>query len=383
MRPASGPSMTRAGTWKEMRKVNPGKTLAYFAAALMGSAALAEPTLSLMTAHSDEPLHEGDLFEVVVSMSDLGDHEAAGFIAFVAFDEAEVEFAEGIYTDWPFGLHLIDPIVANGEVVALAARIDEDAGQTPTSEDADLAILTFRSKTDGCVRGIGFDDSPPGNELTDEHGDPITPLALLDLPPLPAPRLALDIDYGEIPIEPGDFVVLTVSMTICDDREAVGFQAFLDFDQSEFEFVHGTYTDEPFGRPIISPIAADGSTIDLSAGIDVEHGQESTSDPAVLANLTFMSVSGGCRNSVWFREHDPPCRIADPFGEPITPLSLDELPEMPCPADIILDCEVNVVDLLDLLARWGEEGGPADIIPDGIVNVADLLFLLSEWGPCL
>ena len=363
--------------------MNPGKTLACLAAALIASAASADPTLSLTTAHGEGPLQQGDLFEVTVSMSELGEHEAAGFVAFVAFDEAEVEFEEGMYTDWPFGLHLIDPIVANGEVVALAARIDEDAGQTPTSEDADLAVLTFRARSDGCVRGIGFDDSPPGNELTDAEGDPITPLVLLDLPPLPTPRLSLDIDYGEIPIEPGDFVVLTVSMTICDEREAAGFQAFLDFDPAEFQFVHGTYTDEPFGKPIIFPIEADGEAIDLSAGIDVEHGQGPASGPADLAYLTFMSVSGGCRNSVWFREHEPPCRIADPFGEPITPLSLDELEETPCPADIILDCDVNVADLLDLLARWGESGGPADLIPDGIVNTADLLFLLSEWGPCL
>jgi len=360
-----------------------GTAFASLAAALVSSTALADPTLSLTTTHGSAPLHVAEMFEVTLSMSDLGGREAAGFVAFVLFDPSEVVFVEGAYTAWPFGLHLIEPIVANGEVIAMAARIDEDAGQTPTSEDADLAVLTFRSVSGSCVTGIEFDGAPPGTELTDEHGDPITPLLLLDLPPFPTPRLSLDIDYGEIPIDPGDFVLLTLSMTICDGREAVGYQAFLHFDSAEFQFIHGTYTDEPFGMPIIWPITADGEEIDLSAGIDIEHGQPPTSEPAELAYLTFMSVSGGCRNSVWFSEHEPPCRISDPYGEPITPLALDELQETPCPADIILDCSVNVVDLLELLARWGELGGPADIVPDGIVNVEDLLFLLGEWGPCL
>jgi len=157
-------------------------------------------------------------------MSDLGDHEVAGFVAFIAFDKTEVSFVEGAYTDWPFGLHLIDPIVANGEVIALAARIDEDAGQTPTSQDADLASLTFASVSGSCVKAIGFDDSSPGTELTDEHGDPVTPLVLLDLPALPTPRLSLDIDYGQIPVEPGDFVLVTLSMAFCDGSEVVGYQ---------------------------------------------------------------------------------------------------------------------------------------------------------------
>jgi hypothetical protein len=40
------------------------------------------------------------------------------------------------------------------------------------------------------------------------------------------------------------------------------------------------------------------------------------------------------------------------------------------------------VDLLHVLAEWGNPGGPEDINGDGVVNVLDLLQLLSEWGPC-
>ena len=191
---------------------------------ITGSTAWADSTLSLTTTHGDDPLHAGDLLEVTLSMYGLGEHEVAGFVAFIAFDKTEVSFVEGAYTDWPFGSHIIDPIVANGEVIALAARIDEDAGQMPTLQDADLATLTFASVSGSCVKATGFDDSPPGTELTDEHGDPVTPLVLLDLPALPTPRLSLDIDYGEVPVEPGDFVLVTLSMTLCDGSESVGYQ---------------------------------------------------------------------------------------------------------------------------------------------------------------
>lgn len=50
------------------------------------------------------------------------------------------------------------------------------------------------------------------------------------------------------------------------------------------------------------------------------------------------------------------------------------------PGDIDGNGIVNVVDLLELLAAWGQPGGAADINEDGIVNVEDLLILLAHWG---
>ena len=43
---------------------------------------------------------------------------------------------------------------------------------------------------------------------------------------------------------------------------------------------------------------------------------------------------------------------------------------------------VDVLDLLALLAAWGNTSGPEDINGDGIVDVLDLLELLAAWGPC-
>jgi hypothetical protein len=52
-----------------------------------------------------------------------------------------------------------------------------------------------------------------------------------------------------------------------------------------------------------------------------------------------------------------------------------------CPEDLDGDGEINVDDLLALLANWGGSG-TGDINDDGTVNVDDLLLLLAAWGPC-
>ncbi len=54
----------------------------------------------------------------------------------------------------------------------------------------------------------------------------------------------------------------------------------------------------------------------------------------------------------------------------------------PCPADVTGDNVVDVLDLLAVLAAWGEADVPEDINGDGTVDVLDLLEVLSSWGPC-
>jgi hypothetical protein len=58
----------------------------------------------------------------------------------------------------------------------------------------------------------------------------------------------------------------------------------------------------------------------------------------------------------------------------------------PCPADLVVDGDVGVKDLLFLLGAWGpcppKGECPADLVVDGDVGVKDLLFLLGAWGPC-
>ncbi len=52
-----------------------------------------------------------------------------------------------------------------------------------------------------------------------------------------------------------------------------------------------------------------------------------------------------------------------------------------CQWDLNGDGSVGILDLLILLASWGEVGGPADRDGDGL-GVLDLLHLLGDWGPC-
>jgi len=53
-----------------------------------------------------------------------------------------------------------------------------------------------------------------------------------------------------------------------------------------------------------------------------------------------------------------------------------------CPGDVTLDGVVDVLDLLEVLAEWGQHAGPADLTGDGVVDVLDLLEVLAAWGPC-
>jgi hypothetical protein len=54
-----------------------------------------------------------------------------------------------------------------------------------------------------------------------------------------------------------------------------------------------------------------------------------------------------------------------------------------CPWDLNGDGNVNVVDLLQLIASWGPCADcPADFNGDEIVNVVDLLALIANGGPC-
>ena len=50
--------------------------------------------------------------------------------------------------------------------------------------------------------------------------------------------------------------------------------------------------------------------------------------------------------------------------------------------DITLDGIVDVLDLLAVIAAWGNPGGPEDINTDGMVDVLDLLAVIAAWGPC-
>ena len=54
-----------------------------------------------------------------------------------------------------------------------------------------------------------------------------------------------------------------------------------------------------------------------------------------------------------------------------------------CQGDIDHNGVVNVDDLLDLFAAWGDPNpGEADVTGDGVVNSRDLAALIANWGAC-
>ncbi|MCI0364308.1 MAG: dockerin type I domain-containing protein [Phycisphaerales bacterium] len=60
----------------------------------------------------------------------------------------------------------------------------------------------------------------------------------------------------------------------------------------------------------------------------------------------------------------------------------DECAPPECPGDLDGSGNVDVTDLLALIAVWGAPGGPADLNGDAVVNIADLLLLIGAWGVC-
>jgi hypothetical protein len=53
-----------------------------------------------------------------------------------------------------------------------------------------------------------------------------------------------------------------------------------------------------------------------------------------------------------------------------------------CEADTDADGQVDVNDVLAVVAAWGSSDPGADVNGDGIVNTDDLLAVIGNWGPC-
>lgn len=198
---------------------------------------------------------------------------------------------------------------------------------------------------------------------------------------LPAGAADLEIRYEGLPgpFIAGETVTLGVWMTDLP-AAAAGFQAFLEFNDAALTLISGGYTPTPFGQPVISTITATDGLIDLASGIDIFNGQSPTTDDARLATLTFLVNVDICVPGVDFRPNDPPSRITNPIGQPITPLSFEVLPNT-CPADLDFDGNVGFSDLIVLLAAW-DGACPGDLDGSGIVGFPDLVSLLAAWGPC-
>ncbi|UCD75714.1 MAG: hypothetical protein JSV91_02130 [Phycisphaerales bacterium] len=57
-------------------------------------------------------------------------------------------------------------------------------------------------------------------------------------------------------------------------------------------------------------------------------------------------------------------------------------PTPECPCDVNGDGFVDIDDIFDVLACWGNTSGPCDVNEDGIVDIDDVFAILADWGPC-
>ncbi|UCD75797.1 MAG: S8 family serine peptidase [Phycisphaerales bacterium] len=56
--------------------------------------------------------------------------------------------------------------------------------------------------------------------------------------------------------------------------------------------------------------------------------------------------------------------------------------EPDCPEDVNGTGMVDIDDIFDVLAHWGEGAGPYDVNDDGMVDIDDVFAILAAWGPC-
>jgi len=65
------------------------------------------------------------------------------------------------------------------------------------------------------------------------------------------------------------------------------------------------------------------------------------------------------------------------FGDPAQSI---KAPQLAIPGDVNSDGVVDIDDIFEVLAHWGETGGPADVNNDGIVDIDDIFFVLAHWS---
>lgn len=105
-------------------------------------------------------------------------------------------------------------------------------------------------------------------------------------------------------------------------KPAVGYQAFISFDEDMLTFGSGTYTPAPYGMSILSIVNNSGK-IDLAAGINRMISQPPYAGSAKLADLSFVSNTTEGITQIVFREHDPISRFSDIDGQAITTQTVD------------------------------------------------------------
>ena len=151
---------------------------------------------------------------------------------------------------------------------------------------------------------------------------------------------------------------------------------YIGLELSEFELGNNIVSDN--GGCWVLPIHEQGDAIGFTdgcgrSGNGVLIGQFTLlGEGATLAGSVLLQ---GANTSGETWQRDVPSFTIDPDGVS------DAIPQVACSADIDSDGEVNVNDLLALLASWST-GACADISGDARVDQDDFLYMVGTWGSC-
>lgn len=184
------------------------RALSYVAITAMLAAAAPVGAARLILSSVPEicAVEEGDPVTIQISMADLGADAAAGVQAFIQYDTARLAFVDGSYTPAPFGLPIVDPIVASGGFIDVASGVDIANGQMPSSADSLLIELNFTVLAGSGAPVIGFVSHKPPTRLSDDQGIEIETL----LEGFPSPSCPADLN-GNGDVGFGDIVILLKS----------------------------------------------------------------------------------------------------------------------------------------------------------------------------
>jgi hypothetical protein len=130
----------------------------------------------------------------------------------------------------------------------------------------------------------------------------------------------------------------------------------------------GTMAGVDHDRLVVDGNVALDGTLRMSFDADYEPvgGEQYTILSVINGTIvgTFAAVDAP---GSWSLDHQPNQMIATLIAPPVE-------------GDVNGDGVVDVLDLLLVLAAWGNTSGPEDINGDGVVDVLDLLALLAAWG---
>jgi hypothetical protein len=182
-----------------------------------------------------------------------------------------------------------------------------------SGDPADGTLSEVITGLSGSFTWAGIDVTPDGSQIivTDYGAN-----AVYVFTNTQSPRLTLESDKTCYNV--GETV--TVELWMRSIAETIyGGQFFLEYDETVLDFVSAEPPTSIFALEVYEGVNEGAGTIDYATGIP--HGGPGTAGNAEMAVLTFTALQQICNEPdliVW-RSHDPPSRLTDETGQPVTP----------------------------------------------------------------